>query len=76
MKYANETRFTRVFDKFEYHLEDMDDCGLCAHFVSRKTGRDNDGRSCGRSVCEFQDLKDEAVRNARIKRERGWWKNA
>jgi hypothetical protein len=72
MKYTNATQFTRVYDKFEYHLEDMDDCNLCANFVSRKVGRTNRGCCCGRSVCEFQDITDEALRNNRLKRPKGW----
>jgi hypothetical protein len=75
MKYANGTPFTRTYNRFSYHLEDIDDCSLCVNFESRKVGRAHGGRCCGRSVCEFQDLKDEAIRNDRLKRERGWWKN-
>lgn len=65
MKYANSTPFTHVYDKFQYYLEDMDDCSLCANFDVRS------GQGCGRPVCEFQDLKDEATENNRIKRPRG-----
>jgi len=66
-KYVNETPFTRVYDKFEYFTEDFD-CVYCANFKSRG------GHGCGRSKCEFQDLKDEATRNNRLKRPRGWAK--
>ncbi|GHV06505.1 hypothetical protein FACS1894217_05310 [Clostridia bacterium] len=48
MKYANETQFTRTYDKFEYHLEDLD-CIYCVNFKRRG------GNGCGRSVCEFAD---------------------
>ena len=68
-KYTNATPFTHVYDKFKHYLEDMDDCSLCANF---KPYGGRDGRGCGRSACEFQDLKDEAIKNNRIKRPRGW----
>jgi predicted DNA-binding protein len=71
MKYANGTPFTYVYDKFEHYLEDMDDCSLCVNFASRKVGRTHGGCCCGRSVCEFQDLKDEAIRNNRLKIPKG-----
>jgi hypothetical protein len=67
MKYANAKPNTRVQSstKFEYYLEDLD-CQFCANF--RKRG----GHGCGRSKCEFQDLRDECIANKRIKRKRGW----
>ena len=75
MKYANQTPFTHVYDKFEQYIEDMDDCSLCVHFKSRSVAKNCGGHGCGRSVCEFQDLKDEAIRHNRLKRPRGWNKN-
>jgi hypothetical protein len=60
------TPFTHVYDKFQYYLEDMDDCISCGNYMSRGVN----GRGC--PVCEFQDLKDEAIKNNRIKRPRGW----
>ncbi len=67
MTYTYETPFTHVYDKFEYYAEDFD-CGMCANHQGRG------GHGCGRSKCEFQDLKDEAIRNNRIKRPRRWQK--
>jgi hypothetical protein len=64
-KYTNATQNTRVYDKFEYHLDDLD-CQFCANF------RNRGGHGCGRSVCEFEDIKREAIANGRIKRKRGW----
>jgi hypothetical protein len=66
-KYVNGTPFTHVYDKFEHYAEDFD-CDVCANFENRG------GHGCGRSVCEFQDLKDEAVRHNRLKRPKGWQK--
>jgi hypothetical protein len=42
------------------------DCAVCANF------RNRGGHGCGRSACEFQDLKDEAIKNNRFKRPKGW----
>ena len=67
MTYTHETQFTHVYDKFEYYAEDFD-CSVCANFKHRG------GNGCSRTVCEFKDLKDEAIRNNRIKRPRGWQK--
>ncbi|GHV32879.1 hypothetical protein FACS18949_05280 [Clostridia bacterium] len=69
MKYANGTQFTRIYDKFEYYREDLD-CIYCANFKRRG------GNGCGRSVCEFADIKDETIRKNRLKRPRGWNKDA
>jgi hypothetical protein len=84
-KYANGTPFTRVYDKFEHHIEDMNDCGLCANFKSRAAARQSGGHAstpqtqafaetpgCGRSVCEFRDIKEDCIRHGRIKRPKGW----
>ena len=72
MTYTNQTPFTYVYDKFEYFAEDFD-CKLCANYKSRAEERDESyATSCGQPVCEFQDLKDEAIRHDRIKRPRGW----
>lgn len=73
MTYAHETPFTHVYDKFEHYAEDFE-CSLCANFESRNAARLSDGHGCGRTICEFQDLKDEAIRQNRLKRPKGWWK--
>jgi hypothetical protein len=73
MKYAKGTQNTRVYDKFEYFSEDLD-CEFCSHFKGRVVADRSGGHGCGRSVCEFQDIRDEAIRNRRIKRARGWQK--
>ncbi len=72
MKYAHETPFTHVFDKFQHYAEDFE-CSLCANYKSLIALR-RCGRGCGRDICEFQDLKDEAIRHNRLKRPKGWQK--
>jgi hypothetical protein len=84
MKYAHETPNTRVYDKFEYFTEDLD-CLYCIHFAGNKVASSNGGRGstprtqafarppgCGCAVCEFADIKAEAIRKNRIKRAKGW----
>ena len=56
---------------FEYYLEDFD-CIYCVHFQSNVVAKHSGGHGCGRSVCEFADIKDEAIRQNRLKRARGW----
>ncbi|GHV31967.1 hypothetical protein FACS18949_01620 [Clostridia bacterium] len=68
---TNATPNTHVYDKFEYFAEDLD-CLYCTHFVSNKVAKNNGGRGCGRTVCAFADIKDEATKNNRHKREKGW----
>ena len=64
---TNATRNTRVYDKFEYFAEDFG-CQFCANY--RKRG----GHGCGRSKCEFQDLRDDAIACGRIQRRKGWFR--
>jgi hypothetical protein len=69
-KLANATQNTRVYDRFEYVLADLD-CAYCVHFISNVAAKHNGGRGCGRSRCEFQDLRDECMAAGRIKRAKG-----
>jgi hypothetical protein len=63
---TNATQNTRIVgERFEYYLSDLD-CTYCANYKKRG------GHGCGRSKCEFQDLRDECIANKRIKRKRGW----
>ena len=84
MKYAHETPNTRIYDRFEYFTEDLA-CLYCAHFVSNVTAKHNGGSGstprtqafagtpdCGCAVCAYADIKDEAAKNNRNKREKGW----
>ena len=74
MTYTKQTPFTHVYDKFEYYSEDFE-CIDCANYKSRAEERDERFETgCGRPLCEFQDLKDDAEKNNRIKRPRGWQK--
>jgi len=72
MTYTYQSDFTHVYDKFEYYSEDMNDCNICVNFKSRSIAKLFNGNGCGQPMCEFQDLKDEAVRHNRLKRPRGW----
>jgi hypothetical protein len=65
---SSATPQTRTYDKFEYHLEDVG-CDACLNTLGRRKGN-----GCGRPSCEYQDIKDEAIRHDRIKRPRGWGK--
>ncbi|MDR2559778.1 MAG: hypothetical protein LBC86_09610 [Oscillospiraceae bacterium] len=47
-----------VFNAFEYHLEDLD-CKYCLH-----------KKNCDKTACEFDDIRQEAIADGRIKRER------
>jgi hypothetical protein len=72
MTYTYQTPFTYVYDKFEYFAEDFD-CVLCMNYKSRAADRDKRYKTkCGLPVCEFEDLKDEAIRHNRIRRPKGW----
>lgn len=68
MTYTYQSHFTHLYDKFGHFAEDFD-CEVCANYKKRG------GHGCGRSICEFKDLKDEAIKQKRLKRPRGWNKN-
>lgn len=61
---------TRIFYRFEYHVEDLD-CSACLLY-ERKTK--SDPRGCGNTDCPFEDIRQEAIKNGRIKRKPGWFK--
>ena len=58
--YTNATPFTRVYEKFEYHLEDMD-CSLCLYYKGKKYG-------CTLTACCCEDIRNDCVAHDRIKR--------
>ena len=60
------TDYTRIYNKFEYHLEDLE-CADCLHYIDKKCG-------CERDECCCEDIRADAIANGRIKRERGWFK--
>jgi hypothetical protein len=61
---------TRHNEKFEYHVEDLD-CLYCQYY--KPENRDNK-TGCGLNACRFEDIRQDAVANNRIERERGWFK--
>jgi hypothetical protein len=58
---------TRVHDRFEYHLEDLD-CQYCK-FSKKKSKKSNNG--CRGKACRYDDIRRDAISNKRIKRKRG-----
>ena len=64
------TEYTRISDRFEYHVEDLD-CSCCLYY-KRKSKQHKTG--CHEESCRFEDVRHEAVENGRILRKRGWFK--
>ena len=58
----------RKYDRFEYHLEDLE-CSDC--LLNTKTAKGKKS-GCGRSVCPFENIRADAIANGHIKRKRGW----
>ena len=50
---------TRIYNRFEYHLEDMD-CSMCLYWQGKKLG-------CSQKKCCCDDVRSEAVAHGRIK---------
>ena len=67
------TQFTRIHDRFEYHIEDLN-CSMCL-FRKNKSERKNrhNNYGCGEDFCRFNDIRREALENGRLKRVRGWF---
>lgn len=63
------TEYTRISNRFKYHLEDLD-CSCCLHYKRKSKNRRN---GCGNEICRFEDIRLDAIDNGRIKRERGWF---
>ena len=53
----------RRLRKFKYYLEDCD-CKMCQHYRGKKRG-------CALPVCCCEDIKEDTVRQGRLKRD---WK--
>jgi hypothetical protein len=49
------------FDIFNYYWEDIN-CLFCKY-----------RNKCNQSACRFEEIKQEAIRNGRIRREPGWF---
>ena len=62
------SKTVRKYDRFQYFEEDCD-CEFCLH--NEKKGR-NKKRGCGCLVCQYGDIRIDAIVNGRIKREKGW----
>ena len=66
------TDFTRIYQPFEYHLEDLNCCDCL--YLKLKSERVNKNTGCGEKTCRFEDIKQEAEKHGRIKRKKGWLK--
>ena len=66
------TEFTRVQRRFAYHTEDIN-CADCLHRIL-KSQRKNKDTGCGEEKCRFEDIRQEAAANGRLKRPRGYFK--
>jgi len=64
------TEYTRTYDKFEYHTEDLN-CPDCLYY-KRKSKKHKYG--CWEDSCRFEDIRREALENGRIERPKGWFK--
>jgi hypothetical protein len=61
---------TRFHNRFEYHVEDLD-CSCCLFYIRRSKFKKN---GCHEETCRFEDIRQEAVKNGRIKRKPGWFR--
>jgi len=61
---------TRVHDRFEYHLEDLD-CQFCKYSKKKSKGHKN---GCRGKTCRYDDIRREAIANKRVKRKKGHFK--
>jgi len=64
------TEHTRILHRFEYHLEDLN----CVDCLYREKKNKHQKTGCGLDVCRFEDIRQEALANGRIKRKPGWFK--
>ena len=62
--------YTKIHDKFEYHIEDLD-CYDCKFYI-RKSKKYKTG--CHERFCRFGKIRQEALKNKRIKRKPGHFK--
>ena len=64
------TQNTRIHDRFEYHVEDLN-CYYCMYIqrVSKLYKR-----GCGIELCGFKDIAIDAITSGRIKRKPRWYK--
>jgi hypothetical protein len=62
------TQHTKIYNRFEYHTEDLD-CSDCL-YTKRKSKFHK--RGFREESCRFEDIRQEAIKKGRAKRERGW----
>jgi len=55
---------TGFIDRFQYYLEDTD-CVYCSNYLGKKRG-------CKLEKCCCEEIKQDAIKHGRIKREKGW----
>lgn len=60
------TESTRIHDRFEFYLEDLD-CIYCLYAKGRRSKYKENG--CGEYKCRYEDLKRICIENGRIERE-------
>jgi hypothetical protein len=58
------TQHTRIHDKFEYHVEDLD-CDYCQF---RKSKSKHHKYACREESCRFDSIRNKAIGKGRIKR--------
>ena len=64
--------FTRIHNRFEYHLEDLN-CHDCVYYTRRTK---SNPLGCGYDPCPYDDIRCDCIENGRIKRPRGWFSSA
>ena len=64
------TQNTRIHNRPEYHLEDLE-CASC-QFYKHKYMHNKTG--CGNEICRFDDIRRKTAANRRTKRKRRWFK--
>jgi len=63
------TQHSRILDRFEYHLEDLE-CEFCLHSMAKRKAHKN---RCREESCRFEGIRRKAAINGRIKRNRGFF---
>jgi len=64
------TENTRILNRFEYYVEDLD-CRYCLYYKGKRKTQQH---GCWEDSCRFADIRQEAIDNGRIKRKPGWFK--
>lgn len=64
------TEYTRIYDRFKYHMEDLG-CSVCLHYKAKRKAHKN---GCRKETCQYYGIWHEATENGRIGSARGWFK--